>query len=251
MFKGAYNIFLAFICILSVVVIGNKISTKLRLDMIGDSQVYHQYEEWERKQLKVHPDYDNLWILINIDSKKLRLVNLENNGIIKKYYVATGKPSTPTPIGNFKIIQKSRWGGGFGSRWMKLNVPWGNYGIHGTNKPNSIGYNASHGCIRMRNDDIEELYNLVKYNTPVTIEGGPYGPFNYGFRILRPGDRGADVREVESRLKEQGYYHGALDGIYGDSLKRAVIKFREDKKLPKEDKIDYMFYKKLGIILIE
>ncbi len=59
-------------------------------------------------------------------------------------------------------------GGGFGSRWMGLNVPWGGkYGIHGTNQPGSIGFNASAGCIRMRNKDVEELYNLVEYNTTV------------------------------------------------------------------------------------
>ena len=43
------------------------------------------------------------------------------------------------------------WGGGFGTRWLGLNVPWGIYGIHGTNQPWSIGTQASAGCIRMFN----------------------------------------------------------------------------------------------------
>ena len=92
---------------------------------------------------------------------------------------------TPTPLGTFKIIEKAKWGGGFGSRWMGLDVPWGKYGIHGTNKPGSIGFNASAGCIRMRNKDVEELYNIVDYNTTVAIVGGDYGPFAHGFRNLR------------------------------------------------------------------
>ncbi len=60
---------------------------------------------------------------------------------------------------------------------MGLNVPWGGkYGIHGTNQPGSIGFNASGGCIRMRNQDVEELYSLVESGTMVNITNGQYGP---------------------------------------------------------------------------
>ena len=52
---------------------------------------------------------------------------------------------------------------------MQLNVPWGIYGIHGTDKPWSIGQAVSHGCVRMYNQDAEELYGKVPVGTPVRI----------------------------------------------------------------------------------
>jgi len=55
--------------------------------------------------------------------------------LIKSFPVAVGTFDTPTPIGLFTITEKSSWGEGFGARWMRLSVPWGIYGIHGTNKP--------------------------------------------------------------------------------------------------------------------
>lgn len=54
--------------------------------------------------------------------------------------------------------------------WMGFYPsPWPSYGIHGTNMPNFISKSASHGCIRMYNQDVTELYSLVKVGTPVTI----------------------------------------------------------------------------------
>ena len=44
------------------------------------------------------------------------------------------------------------------------------YGIHGTWKPESIGTQCSNGCIRMRNDDVNELFTILPYHTKVTIE---------------------------------------------------------------------------------
>lgn len=248
-------ILISFICVITVIIFGNSINEYLNRDKIKilyDSEgVYRQYGMWEEEQLKTHPNYDNLGILIDIDKKLLYLIDMKEDKLIKKYVVATGKFSTPTPTGSFKIIQKAKWGGGFGSRWMKLNVPWGKYGIHGTNKPNSIGYNASHGCIRMRNKDIEELYGLVKYNTPVAIFKGTFGPFGHGFRVLKPGHRGEDVQEVQRALKEKGYYHGSIDGIYGDGMKMSLIKFLKDNDMRITDKIGFHIYEKLGIILME
>ena len=80
----------------------------------------------------------------------------------------------------------------------------GKYGIHGTNKPNSIGWASSSGCIRMRNKDVEELYKFVKIGTPVVI-WGVYWTFGNGFRTITPGDTGADVYEVQRIMKEKGY----------------------------------------------
>jgi len=190
-------------------------------------------------------------ILVEVDKKQLKLIDRENEAIFRTYPIATGKPNSPTPLGTFKIIEKAEWGEGFGTRWMGLNVPWGKYGIHGTNKPGSIGGNLSAGCIRMRNKDVEELYSLIKHNTIVIITNGLYGPFGQGFRELKPGDRGADVLEVQKRLAQRGYYEGSLDGIYGEGMKSSLIKFLKENNLVLTDKISLKIYNKLDIILME
>lgn len=58
-------------------------------------------------------------------------------------------------------------GGPFSARWMGLNRK--GYGIHGTNNPSSIGNAVSHGCIRMYNKNVVELFNLVGVGTVVRI----------------------------------------------------------------------------------
>jgi len=215
---------------------------------IEDSEL-EDYQVWEKRFMNENPDYESLAILIVVDEKTLYLLN--DNRVIKKYIVATGKSSTPTPLGRWKVISKSRWGGGFGSRWIGLNVPWGRYGIHGTNKPSSIGYNASHGCIRMLNKDVEDLYRYVKYGTPVVIYGGPFGPFGNGARNLYKGDRGTDVVEVQRRLKNLGYYDGSIDGVYGPYLEKALYRFQKDKGLTKSSTIYYNTYEAIGIIMMD
>ena len=107
-------------------------------------------------------------IIVNVDDKKLNL--FKEGKLFKTYPIATGKTTTPTPKGDFKIINKaSDPGGPFGARWLGLNVPGGDYGIHGTNNPSSIGKSVSNGCIRTYNRNIIELYNLVHVGTPVKI----------------------------------------------------------------------------------
>lgn len=207
------------------------------------------YQVWEKRYMLDNPEYENLQIFIDIDEKTLYL--LDGSNLIKKYPVATGKPSTPTPIGRWKVINKARWGGGFGSRWIGIDVPWGTYGIHGTNKPSTIGYNASHGCVRMYNRDVEDLYTYVKYGTPVYIYGGLYGPFGNGARNLKPGDKGVDVVEVQRRLKLLGYYKGSIDGVYGPGMENALYSFQRDNGLPKNRVIYYETYRAMGIIMMD
>lgn len=193
----------------------------------------------------------NLVILVDLTEERLYLIDTENNIILKKYSVASGKPKTPSPIGTWKVVNMHKWGGGFGTRWIGLNVPWGKFGIHGTNKPGTIGSKASHGCIRMINKDIEELYEYVEVGMKVNIYAGANGPFEQGLKTLKPGDRGTAVLEVQKKMKEKGYYPGSLDGIYGDGMKQYVIKFRKDNNLRISHNIDCEFYKKLGINLID
>jgi lipoprotein-anchoring transpeptidase ErfK/SrfK len=91
-----------------------------------------------------------------------------NGRFFKAYPVATGKPTTPTPIGTFTIKNKQiNPGGPYGTRWMGLTAP--SYGIHGTNNPASIGFAASNGCVRMFNKDVEDLFNYVGVGVVVRI----------------------------------------------------------------------------------
>lgn len=107
---------------------------------------------------------------ITISTGAHTLTLLKNGKPFKSYPVAVGKPSTPTPKGTFKIINKQLHpGGAFGVRWLGLNAPGGGYGIHGTNNPGSIGKSISHGCVRMYNNDVIELSNLVPIGTTVKI----------------------------------------------------------------------------------
>ncbi|HDK7155398.1 TPA: L,D-transpeptidase [Clostridium botulinum] len=107
---------------------------------------------------------------IVINTKAHTLTLFRDNNVYKTYKVAVGKPSTPTPKGTFKIINRAiNPGGPFGARWLGLNIPYGDYGIHGTNNPSSIGKNVSNGCIRMFNNQVIELSNLVPIGTTVTI----------------------------------------------------------------------------------
>lgn len=188
-------------------------------------------------------------ILIEIDEKRLYL--FEDDSLIKSYPIASGTQNMPSPIGTWKIINKGKWGKGFGGHWMGLNVTWGTYGIHGTTREESIGRAASHGCIRMFNKDAKELYNTVPEGTVVIIRNGLFGPFGTGFRNLEPGDRGADVLVVQQRLKELHYYNGKISGIYGEDTKNAVHKFQADNKLEVKNTITRKDYDAMGFIEFE
>lgn len=107
-------------------------------------------------------------ITVNTTERKLHLIR--NGKWFKSYPVAIGKPSTPTPKGNFKIVEVAvNPGGPFGVRWLGLDIPYGDYGIHGTNNPSSIGKAVSNGCIRMYNKDILDLVKYVWVGTKVRI----------------------------------------------------------------------------------
>jgi len=164
-------------------------------------------------------------IFINLDS--LQMYVYKNGELLKTYPVSGGKPSTPSPLGTWRIISKDTWGEGFGGAWLGFNVPWGKYGIHGTIYPWFIGKsNSSKGCIRMRNKDVKELYKLVPHGTTVTIAHN-----NRVFRTLKSGDIGSDVKEIQKLLKELGFYHGYPDGKYGTGLKKSVQKFQKENRI--------------------
>lgn len=254
MFRKGILLSVSILCIMIIFFAGQNmglLKNKLYRDeeVLGYSE-YMEYMAWENMMLLENPDYKDSKILIDVSEKCLYLIN--GNELINKYAIATGKSKTPTPLGTWKIVSKSRWGGGFGTRWMGLDVPWGKYGIHGTNKPYSIGSNISGGCIRMNNRDVEDLYKHVKHGTPVAIINGMFGPFGYGLRTLSPGNIGADVMEVQSRLRAYGYLDVEhLDGWYGPDTERALYKFQKDHNLAKDPNIGPETFKALGIVIMD
>lgn len=144
-------------------------------------------------------------ILVDVEDSKLFL--FENNELIKTYKCSGGKQSTPSPIGTWTITTKAKWGEGFGGSWMGLNVPWGQFGIHGTLNKNSLGWASSHGCIRMNNAEIAELYKIVPIGTRVIIIDGVYGAFGKGLRNLKSGMYGSDVFQIQKKLKKLGFFN--------------------------------------------
>ena len=114
--------------------------------------------------------------------KSQNLLFLKRAGdVIKTYIVSTGKNNC-TPIGNFKIINKLEnptWyktgeiiepndpDNLLGTRWMGFDLE--SYGIHGTNKPEELGLQITLGCVRMRNGDVEEVFDIVPTGTEVLI----------------------------------------------------------------------------------
>lgn len=177
--------------------------------------------------LPYQPDYQYDLPLISIDISQRRLTFSQNGQSPKVYKVGVGKKSTPTPLGNWSIVQKALDPGGpFGVRWMRLSIPWGGYGIHGTNNPKSIGRAYSHGCVRMYNNEVIELYDLTPVGTPVNILGQAYTG-----RLLQSGLKGSDVKEVQLILKKLGYYKYKADGDFGPLTEAGVKKFQADNGL--------------------
>jgi lipoprotein-anchoring transpeptidase ErfK/SrfK len=120
-------------------------------------------------------------IIISIPDRRLAL--LEDGQLLKVYTVAVGRHETPSPDGEFTIINHAvdpiyRHEGKevapgksnpLGTRWMGLSAK--GYGIHGTNVQSSVGKVASHGCFRMKKKDVEELYRLVQVGDAVSVRG--------------------------------------------------------------------------------
>lgn len=185
---------------------------------------------------------DNLYIVIKTNR---RLLELYNDGkVYKRYYVAVGKRSTPTPVGDWYIVNKAVSDKDMlGTHWLGLSVPWGSYGIHGTNRPWSIGQFASKGCIRLRNQDIEELFQWVPVGTSVRIEGDQIKIE----RLLKYQMAGPDVALLQLTLKKAGYYYGRADGLFGRTTEDAVRLFQQEKRLQVSGEADEKTRQLLGL----
>lgn len=120
-------------------------------------------------------------VLVSIPDRKL--VVLVNGIAVAGFPIAVGADDSPSPTGEFTIVNRvsnpayyhegavipAGKGNPVGTRWVGLSQK--GYGIHGTNAPKSIGRAASHGCIRLRNRDIEELFGMLRVGDVVQIRG--------------------------------------------------------------------------------
>lgn len=206
------------------------------------------FDYWDKKELAVIPDQPtvppqgNVTIIIKVPA---RLLEVYSDGKLhKKYRIAVGKNDTPTPLGDWTVIWKSyRSGDIFGTRFLALDVPWGGYGIHGTNQPWSIGHFISHGCIRLRNEDVEELYEWIPVGTPVTIQGDP----SVICRTLKYEDYGSDVVQLQQKLKKLGYLEGRADGFFNKDTEISLKRFQHDHSIKPSGVVDDKTCELLGL----
>lgn len=229
-----------------------QISNAIEADGVVDQEVWQSLMSSEGESLYVAEmqSAHEGRMLIVIDVAKRSLILYEDGQEICKYPVAVGKSSTPSPLGEWKVVHKStNWGNGFGTRWMGLNVPWGIFGIHGTNKPGSIGSFASHGCIRMFNRDVEKLYPLVPWGCKVKIvnDGRIVVPEKVKMTEVKLKSSGQQVVYVQARLKELGIEFDNADGRLGNMTELGVKYFQIWHGLEPTGVVNEATYEAMGL----
>lgn len=156
--------------------------------------VREQAGDWLQVQLNTRPNGATAWIRasdvalrtvpnhILIERGAKRLTVFHGDQAIFTAAVAPGKASSPTPLGAFYVDILTRptnpngpYGPfqisvtGFSDVYQSFGGGNGQIAVHGTNRPELIGQPASHGCVRMRNEDISALIPLARQGTPVVI----------------------------------------------------------------------------------
>ncbi len=193
---------------------------------------------------RLNPDLASPSIVLNLPSRTLEF--FAGGSLVKTYPVAIGKPSTPSPLGSFAIFEKEvdpwwfppRTGevvpsgphNPLGYRWMGF-APL--YGIHGTNAPWAIGLAVSNGCIRMHEADVEELYEVVPYGTPVRVTYDRFkirvdsnGEVSLGVYPDIYGWHALSVGEVQEALADRG-----LGGLLTDGEIAALVAEEADRQV--------------------
>ena len=134
-----------------------------------------------RSLAQTSPEWTQRLVLVSIPDRKLAV--LGNGQVIARFSVSVGAAVSPSPRGEFEIVSRVAnptyyhdgvvippgRGNPVVTRWLGLNTK--GYGIHGTNAPSSIGHAASHGCIRLRNRDMEKLFTMLRVGDAVEIRG--------------------------------------------------------------------------------
>ncbi len=134
---------------------------------------------WAQNEVPTPPEQRNRTVLVSLVDRKLAVI--DNGVVVATFQVAVGADVSPSPTGEFKIVSRvsnptyyhrgtvipTGKDNPVGTRWVGLSLK--GYGIHGTNAPRSIGRAASHGCIRLRNRDMERLFTMLKVGDAVQI----------------------------------------------------------------------------------
>lgn len=133
----------------------------------------------------ISPESYSLRIEIRLSARQLALYR--GTTLLRTYPVAVGREGWQTPTGSFEVLEKIQdpaWMNPFtrrvtpggspdnplGRYWLGFWTNGENWvGMHGTPNPESVGRAASHGCIRLHNSDIQELFTLVTVGTPVQV----------------------------------------------------------------------------------
>ena len=129
-------------------------------------------------------------LVLNVAAKKLTVYS--NGAPVKEYPVGVGTATTPTPLGEFKVVRRiynPAWVNPYhqskvtspgdhnpiGQYWIgfALNKKNQEFGIHSTRDLNSIGKASTHGCVRMYSENMKELFNLVNIHTPIHVIYNP------------------------------------------------------------------------------
>lgn len=133
----------------------------------------------------VFPEVSETRLVLKLGERQVYVY--QGNSLKASYSVAVGKKGWETPTGQFKVtsmLKNPGWTNPFtgevmtsggdnplGERWIEFWTDGENaIGFHGTPSRESVGQAASHGCVRMYNEDVRELYALVQLGTPVTVE---------------------------------------------------------------------------------
>ncbi len=145
---------------------------------------------WAYEQILPLPDASetqNKTTRLEVNLNRRRVFVYEGKNLIKSYPIAVGRRNWETPKGKFQVLQllqRPKWinpmtgkaipggapGNPLGNYWIGFWTNGRNWvGFHGTPNPETVGKAVSHGCLRMYNRDIEELFQLVSLGTPVTV----------------------------------------------------------------------------------
>ncbi len=157
---------------------------EIQVHSVAAMTTQYKLQEDETALKKYLTDVPRQLIIINRERNELAF--FQDGKLVHVYPISTGKSGSPTLEGVFPIVNKIKNrpfykfnipGGDprnpLGDRWMGLDIfgtEGTTYAIHGNSNPSTIGYHVSNGCIRMYNDDVRSLFELVQVGTLVIIE---------------------------------------------------------------------------------
>jgi lipoprotein-anchoring transpeptidase ErfK/SrfK len=144
-----------------------------------------QWAGQSRRAHQAQPVETSLKVVVKLSARQVRLY--QDQTLLHQFPAAIGQAEWQTPVGSFTVMemqQNPAWQhpitgqvvpagpkNPLGSRWIGF---WSDgsahVGFHGTNQAELIGQAVSHGCVRMRNQDIATLYSYLQVGTPVVVE---------------------------------------------------------------------------------